>query len=41
MSYYYCPGSGKIKAHRCTLKERYQMWKKRRQRMKEMIWPWN
>lgn len=37
MGFYYGPGSGKIKAHRCTLKERFQMWRRQRQRMKE---PW-
>lgn len=35
MSFYYCPGSGKVKAHRCTLKERFQMWRRQRRRMKE------
>lgn len=35
--FYYCPGSGRIKAHRCTWTERYQMWKRRRKRMKEMV----
>lgn len=35
MNAYYCPGSGKIKAHRCTLKERFQMWRRQRRRMKE------
>ena len=38
---YYCPNSGMIKAHRCTLVERYKLWKRRRERMKEMIWPWH
>lgn len=35
---YYCPQSGRIKAHRCTLAERFQMWRRRRQRMKELMW---
>ena len=32
MNWYYCPGAGKIKAHRCTLRERFQMWKRRRRK---------
>ena len=38
MSWYYTLGSGKIKAHKLTLIERYRMWKKRRQRSKEVHW---
>lgn len=39
MGWYYCPGSGKIKAHRLTLKERFQMWRQRRRKAKEMpLW---
>lgn len=36
-NWYYCPGSRMIKAHRCTLIERIQMWRRRRQRMKEWV----
>ena len=36
-NFYYCPGSGKIRAHRCTLVERFQMWRRMRRRMKEWI----
>lgn len=36
MRAYYVPGANKIKAHRVTLVERYQMWKARRRRAKSM-----
>ena len=34
-NWYYCPGARRIRAHRCTIAERFQMWKRRRQRMRE------
>ena len=37
MKTYYCPGSGMIRAHRCTLAERFQMWRRARERRKELI----
>lgn len=38
-NYYYVPGAGKIKGQRITLVDRFRMWKRRRERMREMIWP--
>lgn len=34
MNWYYVPGANKIKAHRCTLAERFQMWRARRRQIK-------
>ena len=36
--WYYCPGSRRVKAHRCTLVERFQMWRRARQRRRELVW---
>lgn len=36
--YYYVPGAGKIKGQRITLADRFRMWRKRRQRRKELVW---
>lgn len=42
MNGYYCPGSARIsKGQRITLADRIRMWKRRRERMKEMIYPWH
>ena len=39
MNWYYAPGSGKIKAHRMTLLDRYRMWKAFRRRAKmKVVW---
>ena len=38
MSWYYTPQSGRIKAHKLTLMERYRMWKKARQRARMVMW---
>ena len=38
MNWYYCPQAGRIKAHRCTLAERFRMWKRRRERMKTLTY---
>lgn len=35
MNTYWVPGSRRIKAHRCTMMERFQMWRARRRRIKE------
>lgn len=38
---YYVPGARKIRGQRITLGDRVRMWRKRRERAKEMIWPWH
>lgn len=38
MRTYYVPGARRIKGQRLTLRDRFGMWKKRRQRMKELVW---
>ena len=40
MGWYYCPGSGRIKGQKITLMDRIRMRKRRRQRMKELVYPW-
>ena len=39
MKTYWVPGARKINGQRLTLRDRYGMWKRRRQRMKEYVWP--
>ena len=39
-NWYYAPGAGKIKGQRITLLDRIRMRKRRRQRMKEWVYPW-
>lgn len=36
--WYWVPGARKIKGQRLTLRDRYGMWKKRREREKELVW---
>ena len=38
MNTYYCPNAGKIKGMKLTLRDRFGMWRKRRQRRKELVW---
>lgn len=38
MNAYYCPEKRRRFNMKLTLKDRFGMWKKRRQRMKELVW---
>jgi hypothetical protein len=37
VKWYYCPGSGRITGHKLTIRERWQMWR-RRQRANNFLY---